>query len=114
MKPIFRTSMFGFNKGDVFNFMTKQNKQYESKVADLSAQLENQSAEFEREKAQLVSDMSELENLRASAEETRELLKSVKLLTDQILNDQTQIATCISAIDEEKANDRTKIAEMEV
>ena len=40
MKPIFRNAMFGFNKEDVFHFITKQSKQYEQKISDISAEKE--------------------------------------------------------------------------
>ena len=35
MKPIFRSAMFGFHRDDVANFIAKQSRQYEKKIAEL-------------------------------------------------------------------------------
>ena len=39
--------MFGFHKGDVFNFITKQNKQYDAKIAELNEEKEKLALEYE-------------------------------------------------------------------
>jgi len=113
MKPIFRNAMFGFNKEDVFNFMTKQNKQYDSKVAELTAQLDKQSAEFERERESFDRDKSEMEALQNAVSASRELLSRISEIAFQISNDKSRITACAETISQEKANDEKRLCEMQ-
>ena len=50
MKPVFRTSMFGFNKQDVTDFMVRQNRQHEEERNQfLADQQQREAALFTRE-----------------------------------------------------------------
>lgn len=65
MKPIFRNSMFGFNKEDVAAFIAKQNQQFDAKMAELQSKLDSQARDFSRRERELVCDQEELETLRS-------------------------------------------------
>ncbi len=107
MKPIFRSAMFGFSKEDVFNFITKQNKQYETKVAELNEIIEKQATEFERDSAELVT-------LRNAANESQELLKSISAFVSEILDDKMKILNCANIILDEEKETSLKFAEMKI
>lgn len=112
MKPIFRTSMFGFSREDVFNFITKQNKQIDSKMFELNSELDRQKAELEREKANFVRDVTEVERLKQALNESKELLKSISELANEISADKQRIFDCAVAIREERETEREKFQDM--
>lgn len=114
MKPIFRSAMFGYNKNDVFNFINKLNKQCESKLSDLSAELQNQESEFAREREEFRRDSAELESLRNTALQTQELLERVSQIVSDILKDREKLVQCASVISAEKSEDQVRLGEMSV
>lgn len=114
MKPIFRSAMFGYNKNDVFNFINKLNKQCESKLADLSAELQNQESEFAHEREAFRRDTEELETYRNTAIQTQELLARVAQVVSDILKDREKLVQCASVISEEKSEDQARLADMSV
>ena len=113
MKPIFRSSMFGFHKGDVFNFITKQNKQYEAKIADLNEELEKTKADFELERQAFERDTTELEVLRNDIEQMKQAFATVSSSVTKIVNDQSEILACAGSLQNEQAEFVSKFAEMQ-
>lgn len=101
MKPIFRTTMFGFNKEDVFNFITKQNKQYDLKVSELNSELEKQKSEFDLEKEAFERDTDEIERLNLSLRESNALLKTIADLLHEVLDDESRVYNCAVKVKEE-------------
>ena len=113
MKPIFRSSMFGFHKGDVFNFITKQNKQYEAKIADLNEELEKTKADFDKERQAFERDTTELEVLRNSIEQMKQTVATVSASVAEILNDKAKILACADSLQNEQAEFESKFADMQ-
>ena len=116
MKPIFRSAMFGFHKGDVFHFITKQNKQF----SDLSAELEQQREEFEREKEAFVHDTEELKALRASLQKSKKSQSEIQEKFSEIMLLQSKISAdlkllCLEQDAEKEVFDRLvrRVAEAE-
>lgn len=56
MKPIFRNSMFGFQKSDVVRFIAKQSSMHEAKVAELNDEIDKMRKEHELEIEELMKD----------------------------------------------------------
>ncbi len=79
MKPIFRNSMFGFHKEDVCNFISRQSRNYEERIKELTEENNRITCELENEKnnslsyekkAKILSDVeSEVFSLASSIEE---------------------------------------------
>ena len=113
MKPIFRSSMFGFHKGDVFNFITKQNKQYEAKIADLNEELEKTKADFDKERQAFERDTTELEVLRNSIEQMKQTIATVSASVAEIVNDKAKILACADSLQNEQAEFESKFADMQ-
>lgn len=113
MKPIFRSAMFGFHKDDVFNFITKQNKQYDTKISELNAEIARQSSDFQREREQLEEELSQLESLRSEAEQSRELILLVSDIISKISLEKTSISACADALRAEQFSLNSKVAEMQ-
>lgn len=81
MKPIFRTAMFGFMKEDVAQFISRQNQEYEKKLKEKDAEIDNIKKSFENEKTTLAADSVALAALRqklTSWQEKKEELFAVK------------------------------------
>ena len=114
MKPIFRSSMFGFHKGDVFNFITKQNKQYEAKISDLNLELEKVKTEAEDERQAFERDMTELETLRNSVEQLNSKIASFASSVSEILEYKSKILTCAVALQNEQTELGGKLNEMQL
>lgn len=114
MKPIFRNAMFGFHKGDVFHFITKQNKQYESKIAELNADLEKAKEEFEQERQEFDRDTTELETLRNTVEQMNSMVATVASSVSEILNDKDKILSCAGALRNEQTELEMKLTEMQL
>ncbi len=114
MKPIFRSAMFGFHKGDVFNFITKQNKQYESKIAELNTELEKAKEEFEEERQAFDRDMTELEQLRTEIEQKKMMIASLSSCIADIINDNSKILSCAATLQSEQSEIEAKFSEMQL
>lgn len=112
MKPIFRTTMFGFNKEDVFNFITKQNKQYDQKLSELNAELDRQKAEFDLEREGFERDSDEIESLKHSLHESNELLKNISVIFGEILDDGSRVRNCAAKVKEEHDIELDRFKEM--
>ena len=112
MKPIFRTTMFGFNKEDVFNFITKQNKQYDQKLSELNAELDRQKAEFDLEREGFERDSDEIESLKHSLHESKELLKNISVIFGEILDDSSRVRNCAAKVKEEHDIELDRFKEM--
>lgn len=112
MKPIFRTTMFGFNKEDVFNFMTKQNKQYDQKLSELNAEIDRQKAEFDLEREAFERDSGEIERLNLSLQESNELLKNIAVIFCEILDDGSRVRNCAVKVKEEHDIELDRFNEM--
>ena len=112
MKPIFRTTMFGFNKEDVFNFITKQNKQYDQKLSELNAELDRQKAEFDLEREGFERDSDEIESLKHSLHESNELLKNISVILCEILDDGSRVRNCAAKVKEEHDIELDRFKEM--
>lgn len=106
MKPIFRTSMFGFSKEDVFNFITKQNRQYDLKRSELISDFEKQKAEFYREKESFLRDTSEIERLRKQLDDIRLTMKEISDVVQEISSDKSRVYDCALEVLEERDKDR--------
>lgn len=87
MKPVFRSAMFGFHRDDVANFIAKQSRQYEKKIAELEESINNERKEFEREKEILAQDRIALENLREKCSSYDENITLVRSLSSKITAD---------------------------
>ena len=112
MKPIFRTTMFGFNREDVFNFITKQNKQYDQKLSELNAELDRQKAEFDLEREGFERDSDEIESLKHSLHESNELLKNISVIFGEILDDGSRVRNCAVKVKEEHDIELDRFKEM--
>lgn len=114
MKPIFRSAMFGFHKGDVFNFITRQNKQYESKISELNLELEKAKDEFEQERQAFDRDTTELETLRATTEKMKQTIFALTASVNEILNDKSKLLACAGLLRNEQAELEAKLSEMQL
>ena len=112
MKPIFRSAMFGFHKEDVFNFITKQNKQYEEKIATLNAELERRDEELRKEREAFHRDTDELAALKNSIEQSHVLLTSIGSFASKIQDDKVGILNCVESIRLEQSEKDAQICEM--
>lgn len=91
MKPIFRNAMFGFHKEDVFNFVAKQNKQFEQKIIEINAEKDRMEKDFDIEREELAQKIDQLENDLLSASKSKELIDEAKRLIDLVLEDAAKI-----------------------
>ena len=114
MKPIFRSAMFGFHKGDVFNFITRQNKQYESKISELNLELEKAKDEFEQERQAFDRDTTELETLRATTEKMKQTIFALTASVNEILNDKSKLLACAGLLQNEQVELEAKLSEMQL
>lgn len=113
MKPIFRSAMFGFHKSDVFSFITKQNKQYESKIADLNAELEKAKEDFEKEREAFDRDITELDTLRITVEQMKSAVSSAATFVADIMSDKEKLLSCADQLKSERADWVQKINAMQ-
>lgn len=113
MKPIFRNAMLGFHKGDVFNFITKQNKQYESKISELNQELEKANEKFEEERQAFDRDTTELETLRETTVQMKQTISDVAATVAEILNDKAKILSCAGELRNEQAELESKLSDMQ-
>lgn len=91
MKPIFRGAMFGFNKEDVFHFVSKQSKQYEQKINDITAEKDRMEKDFDKEREEFSQKLAKLENDLALAGKSKDLMDEAKSLLSLVLEDAGQI-----------------------
>ncbi len=99
MKPIFRNSMFGFHKEDVYNFITKQSRQYESKINELTEEktkIENELSK-EQERSLLLSD--EVESLRDGSDKSLEILNQIRALSLSVSEAMNEVLVCADLCD---------------
>ncbi len=78
MKPIFRNSMFGFHKEDVFQFITKQNKQFESRVREMNEEKDRIEKVSSEELASLQRQLDEANEINARWSRQSENMDEVK------------------------------------
>ena len=114
MKTIFRSAMFGFHKGDVFSFITKQNKQYEARIEELNAELEKTKEDFVLERQAFERDTTELETLRENVEKMNQMIATVSSAVSDILNDKSKILACAGTLQNEQAELEAKFTEMQL
>ena len=79
MKPVFRTSMFGFNKEDVTDFMVRQNRKHEEERNQFLAQMELKEKSLSAREAQcreILGKKEEAEKAVSNAKERREELQT--------------------------------------
>lgn len=99
MEPVFRNSVFGFNKQDVSDFILKQNKraQLDLKEKDeIIADLENQVAELKKE----LHEYSDFENTK---KENHAALESIFQLNMEL---KEFLSQCVAEAENEKENAR--------
>ena len=109
MKPIFRNAMFGFHKEDVFNFISKQSKQYEQKISDITSEKEKLEDELEREREATEEKLSKMEADRKALSDAKAVLDEIKLVISRALEDGTSFENTINACGENASNMRNNI-----
>ena len=87
MKPIFRNSMFGFQKSDVVRFIAKQSSMHEAKVAELNEEIERIKNEHITELEELMQDRIALTALQEDNLKKLDALLQVRRLTDDLKTD---------------------------
>ncbi len=81
MKPIFRNSMFGFHKEDVYNFISKQSRLYEEKIKDLNEENARIESDLENERMNAFSFEEKMKMLSAIEEE----VAALSLVVDEVI-----------------------------
>lgn len=109
MKPIFRNAMFGFHKEDVFHFISKQSKQYEQKISEISAEKDKIQKELDEERELNEAKLSEMESDLKKVEESKEVLNRFKDLISHILEKKDSVQNCIYSCNENASNMRNNI-----
>ncbi len=109
MKPIFRNAMFGFHKEDVFNFISKQSKQYEQKISDITSEKEKLEDELDREREATEEKLSKMEADRKALSDAKAVLDEIKLVISRALEDGTSFENTINACGENANNMRNNI-----
>ena len=99
MKPIFRSSMFGFQKSDVVRFIAKQSEMHDSKVSELNEQIEKLRRDYDKEIEELTQDRVALEALQEDHLKKLDSILQIRRLTEEI---RTGSAQLVSAADEGK------------
>lgn len=87
MKPIFRNSMFGFQKSDVVRFIAKQSSMHEAKVAELNEEIERIKNEHAAELEELMQDRIALTALQEDNLKKLDALLQLRRLTDDLKTD---------------------------
>ena len=101
MKPIFRNSMFGFQKSDVVRFIAKQSSMHETKVAELNEEIERIKKEHEAELEDLLQDRIALNKLQEDNLKKLDALLQLRRLTDDLKSDRDDL---FSSLKEGKEN----------
>ena len=96
MKAIFRNAMFGFHKGDVNSFISKQSKQYEKKLAEAVEELSRKEASFEAEKSELLQQVEKLEAKQHVAEENCKKFERALHLAKQISEESHKLTDSVA------------------
>ena len=87
MKSGFKTSMFGFNKEDVVNFIDKQNREYEKKLQELQAENTRLQGLLETQKEEFSQDQVAYKVLKESLSSDRERAQKIKDLAILLQDD---------------------------
>jgi hypothetical protein len=84
MKQMFRVSLFGFDKLDVANFISKQSKQYEKRIAEVEKEKEAEVERLEAVIAGLQEENEELAVYRAKKESDLASFGVIQILAKKI------------------------------
>ncbi len=91
MKPIFRNSMFGFQKSDVVRFIAKQSSMHEAKVAELNEQIENLRKEHEAEIEELQQDRIALNALQEDNLKKIDAILQIRRLSEELRSEREML-----------------------
>lgn len=84
MKPMFRNSMFGFNKSDVVRFISKQSEMHDAKITELNGQIESLKRDYEKEIEELSCDRAALEALQEDHLKKLDAVLQIKRLAEEL------------------------------
>ena len=103
MKPIFRNSMFGFHKEDVYNFISKQSRVYEEKIKELTEENRRVTEELENEKNRTLSydeAVTVFFDVKNSCEALSDSVKEVLRCSDQCDLQNKEIRSVFNSLEE--------------
>ena len=112
MKPIFRNSMLGFHKEDVFNFISKQGRQYESKINDLTEENSRVEALYEKEKEQARLYSDKLQSFRLEYERFQDVILKIRSELDQVRKAKDEVVRCADLCEEQNSGAKSAFDDM--
>lgn len=106
MKPIFRSSMFGFHREDVSSFIAKQSKQYEKRINELLEEEKRLESELCAEKSAREAEEALLKSLRSEKEEKDSKTKAVLEILEKLNAEKAALLSgaerCVDQFDQMK------------
>lgn len=91
MKPIFRNSMFGFQKSDVVRFIAKQSSMHEARVTELHEEMEKLRKEHDAEIEELQQDRVALNALQEDNLKKLDAILQIRRLFEELRSEREKL-----------------------